>query len=154
MYRLLLLVPDMTVQGQTACPEVRRRYKRKYCKLYIYSFYMPYHAPWCLLKEKFKPSNCWRRVVPVKYEPLRQITSYWVGQDRQGGHKIGACKERAQSNPRTRPGWTYSRGAARDSGASMYNEYRKLWCLWLVKRKRKRFLTQYVVRMTDMFIFL
>jgi hypothetical protein len=29
----------------------------------------------------------------VKYESLRQITSCWVGQHKQGGYKIGASKE-------------------------------------------------------------
>jgi hypothetical protein len=54
----------------------------------------------------------------VKCKSLRQIISYRVGQDKQGGHKIGASKERAQSNPGTRPGWTYLRSAARDSRLS------------------------------------
>jgi hypothetical protein len=56
----------------------------------------------------------------VNYELLGQTKSCWVGQDKQGGHKIGASKERAQSNLRTRPGWTYSRGAAGDSRSSLY----------------------------------
>jgi hypothetical protein len=51
---------------------------------------------------------------------LRHTTSGLVSQDKQGGHKIGASKERAQSNLRMKPGWTYSRGAARDSRSSMY----------------------------------
>ncbi len=56
----------------------------------------------------------------MKYESLGQITNCWVGQDKQGRYKIGLSWQRAQSNPRTRPGWTYCRGAARDSRSSMY----------------------------------
>jgi hypothetical protein len=59
----------------------------------------------------------------VKYETLGHITSCWVGQNKQGGHKIGVSWQRARSNPRTRPGWTYSQGAARDSRSSMYKMY-------------------------------
>ncbi len=56
----------------------------------------------------------------MKYESLGQTTSCWVDQDKQVGHKISVSKERAQSNSRTRPGWTYLRGAARNSRSSMY----------------------------------
>ncbi len=77
-----------------------------------------------------------------------QITSCWVGQDKQGGYKIGASWERAQSNPRTRPGWTYSRGAARNSHSSMYtNVYRDYVVLIRLKRRRKEML--YIIHMTD-----
>jgi hypothetical protein len=55
----------------------------------------------------------------VKYGSLEQTTSCWVGQEKQVGHKISVRKERAQSNSRTRPGWTYSRGAAGNSRPSM-----------------------------------
>jgi hypothetical protein len=56
----------------------------------------------------------------VKYESLGQITSCWVGNDKQGGYKIGVGWQRAQLNLRRRPGWTHSRGATRDSRSSMY----------------------------------
>jgi hypothetical protein len=46
-----------------------------------------------------------------------------VGQDKQCGYKIGVSWQRAQSNPWTRPGWTYSRDAAGDSRSSMYKMY-------------------------------
>jgi hypothetical protein len=59
----------------------------------------------------------------VKYESLGRIPSCWVGQDKQGGYKIGVNWQRAQSNPRTRPRWTYSLGAARESCSSMYKLY-------------------------------
>jgi hypothetical protein len=59
----------------------------------------------------------------VKYESLGRTKSCWVGQDKQGGHKIGVSWERAQSNLRTRPGWTDSRGAAGDRHSSMYKMY-------------------------------
>jgi hypothetical protein len=51
---------------------------------------------------------------------LRSTMKPTYGQDKQVGHKISVSKERAQSNSRTRPGWTYSRGAARDSCSSRY----------------------------------
>jgi hypothetical protein len=72
------------------------------------------------LYKSVKPSSCSGRVARAKYETLRQTTSCWVGQDKQEGHKIGASKERVQYNPRMRPGWMYSQGAARDSRSSMY----------------------------------
>jgi hypothetical protein len=46
----------------------------------------------------------------VKYESLVQTTSCWVGQDKQVEHKISVSMERAQSNLRTGPGWTYLLG--------------------------------------------
>ncbi len=72
------------------------------------------------LYKSVKSSSCEGRVVCVKYESLEQTTSCWVGQDKQAGHKISMSKRRAQSDPRTRPGWTHSRGAARNSRWSMY----------------------------------
>ncbi len=59
----------------------------------------------------------------MKYESLEQITSYWVGQDKQGGYKIGASWQRVQSDPRTRPGCSYSGGAARDSHSCIYKMF-------------------------------
>jgi hypothetical protein len=41
----VVTVPDMKVRGQPACPEAKRGYKKKCCKLYICSLYMLYHAP-------------------------------------------------------------------------------------------------------------
>ncbi len=38
-------VPDMKVWGQPACPEVKRRHKKKSCKLCLCSLCMPYRAP-------------------------------------------------------------------------------------------------------------
>ncbi len=46
--------------------------------------------------------------------------SCWVGQDKQIGQKISVSNGRAQSDLRTRPRWTYSRGAARSSPSSIY----------------------------------
>ncbi len=59
----------------------------------------------------------------MKYESLGQITSCWVGQDKQGRYSIEESWQRAQSNLTTRPEWTYSRGTARDSCSSMYKMY-------------------------------
>jgi hypothetical protein len=56
----------------------------------------------------------------VKYELLGRITSCWVGQDKQGRYNMEGSWQEAQSNPRTRPEWTYLRGASRDSHPSMY----------------------------------
>ncbi len=39
------IVPDMKVQGQLACPEVKKKYKKKCCVVYKCSLYMMYHAP-------------------------------------------------------------------------------------------------------------
>jgi hypothetical protein len=36
----------------------------------------------------------------VKYESLGQTTIFWVGQDKQIGHKISVSKGRAQSDSR------------------------------------------------------
>jgi hypothetical protein len=38
----------------------------------------------------------------VKYESLGQITSCWVGQDKQGRYNIEESWQRAQSTPRMR----------------------------------------------------
>jgi hypothetical protein len=65
----------------------------------------------------------------VKYESLGKITSCWVGQDKQDGYKIGVSRERAQFNSRTRPGWTYSQGAARDKRLSVYKLYIEIMML-------------------------
>jgi hypothetical protein len=65
----------------------------------------------------------------VKYDLLEQIISCWVGQDKQGGHKIGVSWKRDQSNLRTSPGWTYSRGASRDSLSNMYKVYIEIMML-------------------------
>jgi hypothetical protein len=50
-------------------------------------------------------------------------TSYWVGQYKQGRYDMEGSWQEAQSNPRTRPRWTYSRGASRSSHSSMYEVY-------------------------------
>jgi hypothetical protein len=78
----------------------------------------------------------------VKNESLGQITSCWVGQDKQGRYNIEESWKRAQSNSRTKPGWTYSRGAARDSRSSMYKmfiEYDVVIYIFGKKRKRSRY---------------
>ncbi len=59
----------------------------------------------------------------MKYESLGQITSCWVGQDKQGRYNMKESWQEAQSNPRTRPEWTYSQGASRDSRSSMFKVY-------------------------------
>jgi hypothetical protein len=74
----------------------------------------------------------------VKYESLERITSCLVGQDKQEGHKIGASWWRAQSNPRTRPGWIYSQGSARDSHSSMYKIYIEIVVAWFVWKKWRK----------------
>jgi hypothetical protein len=66
----------------------------------------------------------------IKYESLGQITSCWVGRDKQGGYKIEVSWKRAQSNTRTRPGRTYySGGDARGGRLSMYNMYTEIMML-------------------------
>jgi hypothetical protein len=57
----------------------------------------------------------------VKYESVGQITSCWVGQDKQGRYNMEESWELAQSNPRTRPGRTYSQGAARRAAQVFIN---------------------------------
>ncbi len=69
---------------------------------------------------KVLPSSCEGRVVRVKYEPLRQTTSCWVGRDKQAESKTSVSKGGAQYDPRTRPGWMHSQGAARISRSSTY----------------------------------
>ncbi len=49
----------------------------------------------------------------MRHESLGQITSCWVGQDKQGRYSIEECWESVQSKPRMMLGWTYSREAAR-----------------------------------------
>jgi hypothetical protein len=53
-------------------------------------------------------------------------------------HKTSESKGRAQSNPRTRPGWTYSRGAAMSSHSSMYKCISKV--MMFVTHWKKRYL--------------
>ncbi len=135
--------------------------------IYICPFYMRCHAPilfTCImvLNRLVVKGGCTCEIWIVG-----QITSWWVGQDKQGGYKIGASWPMVQSNPRTRPGWTYSRGAARDSRSSMYKMYIEimmLWFAWNEKGKIKNvgyhlydwfvYELLYIVCMTDMFIFL
>jgi hypothetical protein len=62
----------------------------------------------------------------VKYEPLEQTTSCWVGQDKYRRYNMEESWQEAQSDPRTRPGWTYLRGASRNSHSSMYKEYKNV----------------------------
>ncbi len=59
----------------------------------------------------------------MKYETLEQTTSYWVGQDKYRRYNIEESWQEAQSNSRTRPGWTYSRGAPRNSRSRLYKVY-------------------------------
>jgi hypothetical protein len=68
----------------------------------------------------------------VKYESLGQITSCRVGQDKQVGYKMGVSWQGAQSNLRTRPGWTYLLGAAGNSRSSMYKMYIEIMMLWFI----------------------
>ncbi len=68
----------------------------------------------------------------MKYESLRQTTSYWVGQDKQGRYNMEGSWQETLSDPRTSPGWMYSRGASRDSRSSMYKVYTDV-----VQMKRK-----------------
>jgi hypothetical protein len=96
----------------------------------------------------------------VKHESLGQITSCWVGQDKQDRYKIGVNWQRAQSNLRKRPGWTYSRGAARDSRSSMYKMYIDYDVIRLERRGKKikifciACMTKFVYFCTaDLFIF-
>ncbi len=62
----------------------------------------------------------------MKYESLGQITSCWVGKDKQGRHNIEENWERVQSDPRTRPERMYSRGAARRAAQVC------LKCTWIM----------------------
>ncbi len=70
----------------------------------------------------------------MKYESLGRITSCWVGQDKQGRYNMEESWQWAQYNLRTRPEWTYSQGAARNSRSSMYKVY---MCATLQFIKRK-----------------
>jgi hypothetical protein len=111
----------MKVWGQSACPEVKQKYKKKSCKaVYMSVVYLIPRTCDVSLYKSVKSSSCKGRVVCVKYESLGQTTSYWVGQDKQAGYKISMSKGRAQSNSRRKRGWTYLRGAARNSSSSMY----------------------------------
>ncbi len=77
---------------------------------------------------------------------LGQTTSCWVGQGKQIGHKISESNRRAQSNPRTRPGWTCSWGAAKNSRIAAQvciNVYKRSWCLWFIIKEIPKI--QYVV---------
>ncbi len=107
--------------------------------VYICSLYMSYHTPMlftCIivLSRLAVKGGCTR----VKHESLGQITSCWVGQDKQDRNKIGVNWQRAQSNLRKRPGWTYSRGAARDSHSSMYKMYIDYDVVIHLERRGKR----------------
>ncbi len=59
----------------------------------------------------------------MKYVSMGRTTRCWVGQDKHGRNNMEEIWQEAQSNPRTRPGWTYLRGASRDSRSSMYKVY-------------------------------
>ncbi len=59
----------------------------------------------------------------MKYELLEQSKSCWVGQDKYRRHNIEESWQEAQSNPRTRPAWTWSRGSSRNSRSSVYKVY-------------------------------
>ncbi len=71
----------------------------------------------CLYKS-FKTSSCEGRVMRLEYELLEQTTCYWVGQNKYNWVR-GVCKH-WESEPRTRSGWTNSRGAVENSCSSMY----------------------------------
>ncbi len=61
----------------------------------------------------------------MKYESLEKTTSCWVGQDKYRRYNMEESWKEAQSNPRTRPGWMYSRGTSINSCSSMYKVYNK-----------------------------
>ncbi len=125
-----LIVPDMRVWGLLACPEINQKHKKRSRELYIqYDCCTSYciSVVYAILRthdvylyKSVKSSSIKGRDVHVKYESMEQTTSYQVGQDKQAGYKITGSKGRAQSNLRTRPGWTYSQGAARNSLSNMY----------------------------------
>ncbi len=71
----------------------------------------------------------------MKYKSLGQITSCWVGQDKQERHNIEESWKRSQFNPRSRPEWMYSRGAAKDSRSSMYKMYIGIMLHFIWKEK-------------------
>jgi hypothetical protein len=60
--------------------------------------------------------------------------------------------QRAQSNPRTRPGWTYLRGAARDSGSSMYKLNIDYDVVIHLEKKRKKIKILCIAYTTNLFI--
>jgi hypothetical protein len=64
----------------------------------------------------------------VKYESV-------VGQDKKRRHNIEESGQRAQSNPRARPEWTYSRGAAKSSRSSMNKMYIDMKSLFTGKKR-------------------
>jgi hypothetical protein len=86
----------------------------------MFVVYVILHTRDVYLYKSVRSASCKGRVVHVKYESLGQTTSYWVGQDKQAENRISVSKGGAQSNPRTRTGWTHSRGAARNSRSKMY----------------------------------
>jgi hypothetical protein len=124
---MVRIVPNVKVRGQQACPEV----KKKCCIVYIYIVYMYMRYPASMMFTCIKVLShlLLREGARVKYKWLGQTTSCWVGQDKQGGHNIGVSWERAQSNQMARPGWTFLRGAARDSRSSMYKMYIEIMML-------------------------
>jgi hypothetical protein len=101
--------------------------------MYICPLYIRCHAPilfTCiavLSRLVVKGGAC------VKYGILGRITSCWVGQDKQGRYNIEESWQRAQSNPRTRPEWTYLRGAAQVCIICTYCRYNVA-----IRMKRKR----------------
>ncbi len=54
-----------------------------------------------------------------------QTKSCWVGQDKYRRYNMEESWQEAQSNPRTRLGWTYLRDATRNSYSSMNKVYDK-----------------------------
>jgi hypothetical protein len=78
--------------------------------------------PWCLLVlyKSVQTPSCKGRVVCVKYESLGQ--QHVAGCARTNITRWVTCVSmgRAQSVPRTRPGWMHSWGSAGGSCSSMY----------------------------------
>ncbi len=121
---------------QPACPEVKKKYKKKYCIVYICSLYMIDHAPMmftcmrvlsCLVVKGGCTCEIW--IVGTKNKLLGGPRQTRWTQDRS---------ELVKSNPRTRPRFTYSRGPARDSRSGMYKMYIQIMMLWFVRKEERK----------------
>jgi hypothetical protein len=85
----IILVPDMEVQGQLACPRSSRSTSRKVVNCICVRLYILYCVPMMLTCIKsVKIPSCKGRVVCMKSESLGQTTCCWVGQNKYNRLKI------------------------------------------------------------------
>jgi hypothetical protein len=117
--------------------------------VYICSVYLSYCAPMSSTYITVSSRLVVKGGCTCEIKSLGPITSCWVGQNKQGGYKIGVIWQRAQSNPRMRPGWTYSQGAARDSHSSMYKMYIDYDVVIHLEKKKKKIKVLCIACMTN-----